>query len=143
MILFSAIANRIREDRSIKRIFRSIDGEPEEEILRIAATTASVDDKLLLLAMVGKLSIGFDERQSRAAFGEILKIGREERSQIAIYVAAYARYNLAVLGRSWGDAAAAHERARRMRVNSRVRLKFPIPQLPRGTAIRPNVVSVG
>lgn len=142
MNMLAAVAGRIREGRNIKRLLRTIDNEPEHEVLRIAANAVSMDEKLLLLAAVGKQSIGLDERQMRIAFGEILKISREEKSPVADYVAAYARYNLAVLASSWGDAGSTYERAKRMKVNSRIRLKFPIPQLPRGTAIRPNVVSV-
>jgi len=140
--MLATIARRIRDGRNIKRLFRTIDSKPDHEVLRIAANAVSTDEKLLLLAAVGKQSIGLDERQMRVAFGEILKISREEKSPVADYVAAYARYNLAVLASSWGDAGSLYERAKRMKVNSRVRLNFPIPQLPRGTAIRPNVVSV-
>jgi len=140
---FSKVSDRVRERRSVKRLLQTISHESEDEILRLASCSSSVDERLLLLAAIGKHSVGTNERQMRMAFGEIVKIGREQRSRISAYLGLYARYNLAVVARNWGEAAAVYNQARQVKVTGRVRLSFPIREIPRGTAIRPNVVSVG
>ena len=142
MSFFSRFADRVREGRNIKRLLQAIGQETDEEILRLASSPSSADERLLLLAAIGKNSIGTDERQMRMAFGEILKPSREQSSRIAAYIGLYARYNLAIIARNWGEAAAAYNRSRQVKVNSRVRLYFPVREIPRGMAIRPNVVSV-
>lgn len=141
---FATALRIIQSRRGLARLLRTIEkSNDDEEIGQALEICDSMDDRAILLCALGKRSIGFDEKKARMAFGEVIRINRDCQSPMINYLCLYAKSNLAFLAKNWGEVTAIHVKRRNYKVDSRIRLQFPIYEAPRGVAIKPNVVSVG
>ena len=123
---------RFQASRALARLLRrlsTVDGVEAEALANCAEDSES---EAILLAHAALQWMDDDPKHSAQLYGRVLSMKGREGSNTIEYLQRFARYNLAIRRRNWGEAKQACRLARKQRVTGSLRLRFPLIDLPRG-----------